>query len=279
LKQDRVIAAGDPVISPPRPFGIDFTLQSAAEITEQLVRRPVPSGQGTLLLATCNVDHIVRLRRDAAFRAAYRSAWTVTADGMPVYLYAKLHRRDLHGRIAGSDLIAALLERFDPGRHRPFFVCANAGVAERLQARLSAWGFDATTAGFATPPHGFESDIDYSLELAQRIRRHRSTHLAMGLGAPKSEVWAHRWRHMLGDCYVLPVGAGLEYAVGAKRRAPRLVRRAGLEWAWRMLLEPRRLFRRYAIDSWGFVAAIREDRRGGSILLPELRPAAATRRR
>jgi N-acetylglucosaminyldiphosphoundecaprenol N-acetyl-beta-D-mannosaminyltransferase len=273
VKQDRAIVADDLVLGASQPFGIAFTALSAEEIAERLLRRPVAAGAGTLLLATCNVDHIVQLRRDAAFRAAYRSAWTITADGMPVYLYARRHRPELRGRVAGSDLIATLLQQFDPRQHRPFFVCASVGVAERLEARLAARGFDRGTAGFAAPPFGFEQDTDFSIGLARRIREHATTHLAIGLGAPKSEVWAYRWRHALGDCYVLPVGAGLEYAVGTKRRAPRPLRRIGCEWAWRVLLEPRRLFHRYAIDSWGFLAAVREDRRGQSILLPE-RPSA-----
>ncbi|HVL21572.1 MAG TPA: WecB/TagA/CpsF family glycosyltransferase [Amaricoccus sp.] len=272
MKQDRRISAAEPV-SPryPRPFGIDFTPLTANEIIDGMLRRPVPKGEGTRLLVTCNLDHIVRLRRDPAFRAAYRSAWLATADGTPVYLYARLHQPDLRGRIAGSDLIASLIQRFDVHRHRPFFVCANTGVSERLEASLAARGLDAGAVGFAAPPFGFEHDPSYSIELARRIRAHGTTHLAIGLGAPKSEVWAHRWRLSLGDCYVLPVGAGLEYAVGAKRRAPRVLRRAGLEWTWRVVLEPRRLARRYAIDSWGFVAAIREDRQGRSILLPDPR--------
>jgi N-acetylglucosaminyldiphosphoundecaprenol N-acetyl-beta-D-mannosaminyltransferase len=271
VKQDRLISAAELVPQRPRPFGIDFTPLTADEIIDGLLHRPVPKSEGTRLIVTCNVDHIVQLRRDRAFRAAYRSAWITTADGTPVYLYARRQRPDLRGRIAGSDLIGSLLQRFDVHRHRPFFVCVNAGVADRLEASLAARGLGAGTVGFAAPPFGFEGDPGYSIELARRIREHGTTHLAIGLGAPKSEVWAHRWRLSLGDCYVLPVGAGLEYAVGAKRRAPHVLRRAGLEWAWRVVLEPRRLARRYAIDSWGFVAAIREDRQGRSILLPDTR--------
>ena len=255
----------------PRPFGIDFTPLSADEILDGLLQRPVATGEGTRLLLTCNVDHIVQLRRDPDFRDAYRSAWMITADGTPVYLYARRHRPDLQGRIAGSDLIEALLARFDAGSHRPFFICADIDVAEGLQKQLIARGFDRTMIGFATPPFGFERDCRYSLELAKRVHEHGTTHLAIGLGAPKSETWAHRFRHELGDCYVMPVGAGLEYAVGTKRRAPKVLRQVGFEWAWRVALEPRRLFQRYAIASWGFVAAIRQDRPGRSILFPTTR--------
>jgi N-acetylglucosaminyldiphosphoundecaprenol N-acetyl-beta-D-mannosaminyltransferase len=261
----------DDARGPAPPFGVEFTTRSAEEIIDCLLRQPVPPGDEPRLLVTSNVDHIARLRSDQLFRAAYRSSWMVTADGMPVYLYARLRQRHIKGRIAGSDLIAALLDRFDPARHRPFFVCANLAVCGGLRERLHACGFDEDAASFAAPPFGFESDRDYSAALAGQIRAHGTTHLVMGVGAPKSETWAHRYRRELGPCYVLPVGAGLEYATGLKRRAPVAFRRTGLEWAWRVLQEPRRLFRRYAIESWPFVAAIWDDARGRPLLYRDFR--------
>ena len=275
LHERTISAAASDTRRAPRPFGLDFTPLSAEEIIDGLLSRPPGAGESPRLIVTTNVDHVVQLRRDAAFRAAYRSAWMITADGMPVYLCARRHRPELQGRIAGSDLIAAMIDRFDPARHRPFFVCADIGTAARLASRLAARGFDGETAAFASPPFGFEQDVRYSLALAQRIHAHRTTHLAIGLGAPKSEIWAHRWRHSLGSCYVLPVGAGLEYAVGMKRRAPRAFRAVGLECAWRLALEPQRLFRRYAINSWSFLAAIRDDARGRPVLPPHEDPFEA----
>ena len=168
-----------------------------------------------------------------------------------------------------------LIERFDPSRHRPFFVCPNQGVADALATRLAA---DGIPAAFAAPPFGFESDPDYGRSLTERIRGHGTTHLIFGLGAPKSEIWAHRHRHLIGDCYVLPVGAGLEYATGQKRRAPAALRHVGLEWAWRVLNEPRRLFRRYAVDSWPFLAAIWDDLHGRPVLIRDFHLPLAPRR-
>jgi N-acetylglucosaminyldiphosphoundecaprenol N-acetyl-beta-D-mannosaminyltransferase len=260
------------------PFGIEFTTLSADEIVECLLNQPVQPGDEPRLLLTTNVDHIARLRNDAQFRAAYRASWLVTADGMPIYLYARLRQGRLKGRITGSDLIATLIDRFDPARHRPFFVCANLAVACMLQQRLLARGFDAAGAAFAAPPFGFEADPEYSAALAARVLRHSTTHLVLGVGAPKSETWAHRHRRELGSCYVLPVGAGLEYAVGLKHRAPPALRRCGFEWAWRVAQEPRRLFRRYAIESWPFLAAVWADARGRPLLHQDFRIASRRER-
>ncbi len=256
------------VIEPtPGPFGLEFTPLRADEIATLLLDQPPAPGDEPRLILTSNVDHIVCLRKNPAFRDAYRSAFLITADGMPVYLYARLRGASVTERAPGSDLIATLLERFDCTRHRPFFVCANLGVAGALAARLAARGFAPGCAAFAAPPFGFEDDAAYSRDLAGRIRGHGTTHLVLGVGAPKSEIWAHRHRLLIGSCYVLPVGAGLEYAVALKRRAPAPLRRVGLEWAWRLVLEPRRLFRRYAIESWPFLAAIRDDLRGRPLLI------------
>ena len=266
------------VIDPsPRPFGVDFSLLPAGAIADRLLTTPVGPGDAPRLVLTSNVDHIVCLRRDAAFRAAYRSAWLITADGMPVYLFARLRGVPLNGRAPGSDLIAMVIDRFASGRHRPFFVCASVGVAEALSARLARRGFASGCAGFAAPPFGFEEDEAYSRDLAHRIRGHGTTHLVFGLGAPKSEIWAYHHRHLIGGCYVLPVGAGLEYIVGLKRRAPKVLRRIGLEWAWRLLHEPRRLFRRYAIDSWPFLAAVWDDLHGRPVLIQDFHLPARER--
>ena len=125
------------------------------------------------MIVTSNVDHIVCLRRNAAFRAAYRSAFLVTADGMPVFLYARLRGAPVGERAPGSDLIAVLIDRFDRARHRPFFVCASLGVAEALNARLAVRGFAPGRAAFAAPPFGFEDDAAYSRDLAAPDSRAR----------------------------------------------------------------------------------------------------------
>ncbi len=266
MKEEREIVADDRFRPFHHPFGLKFTTLSKDEIVGALLGAPLRPGQEPRLIITANVDHVVRLRHDAAFRAAYRSAWMITPDGMPVYLYARLWCPDLRGRIAGSDLIGPLIDGFDPGLHRPFFVCAREALARELQARLVRRGFNPAAAGFAAPSFGFEDDRDASLDLAHRIRAHGTTHLVMGLGAPKSEVWVDRHRRFIGSCYVLPVGAGLEFLVGAKRRAPLALQAVGLEWAWRLGQEPRRLCRRYLVESWPFLAAIRDDLRGRSLL-------------
>lgn len=240
-------------------FGVDFSRSSLDELVETIVSNPIPTGTGIRLIATANVDHIVNLRKNAAFRAAYRRTWLVTADGFPVYLYAATRGLKLPGRVSGADIFPALMHRLEPERHRPFFVVSTTEAASRLRDWLTARGFAPEAIQTVCPPFGFEHDEKFSEDLAARIHLHRTTHLVFGVGSPKSEVWIDRYRCDLGDCYALGVGAGVDYFAGTAQRAPRLMRRVGLEWLWRFLLEPKRMFRRYFVDSWTLFAAIKDD--------------------
>jgi N-acetylglucosaminyldiphosphoundecaprenol N-acetyl-beta-D-mannosaminyltransferase len=112
----------------------------------------------------------------------------------------------------------------------------------------------------AVPPFGFEADPAYGLALAERIRAHGTTLLVMGVGAPKSEIWVDRQGRALGNPVVFCVGDALTVAAGCLPRAPGLMQRLGLEWIFRFLQAPRRLFRRYFIKSWRFVGLAARDR-------------------
>lgn len=249
------------------PFGIPFTSMSVDAISREIASTTIANGQGVRMLATANVDHIVRLKDDQSFAAAYRFAWKVTADGMPVYWYARMRGLQLPGRVTGADIFQALMPLMRPARHRPFFVVATHEVAEKLAAEFAAMGFSQDAVGFAVPPRGFESDAARSDQLSRSIREHHTTHLFFCMGAPKSEKWIHRYQAALGDCYALPVGAAAEFHVGAKRRAPHWVQAIGFEWFWRLMSEPRRLFNRYLVNSWRIIGIAVDDARVGRSLL------------
>jgi N-acetylglucosaminyldiphosphoundecaprenol N-acetyl-beta-D-mannosaminyltransferase len=240
-------------------FGIKFSPLSQGELVRHLVCRRIPLGTGPRTVVTANLDHIAHLPENPEFRTAYDNAWVVTADGMPVYVYAKLRGAPSPARVPGSDLVAALLPALSAGKDRCFFVPSDRLTARRLQADLVRRGFSRTAVAFDVPPHGFERDPNYSSRLAARIRAHGTTHLFFGVGAPKSEIWVDRHRGQLGDCYVLCVGAGLDFLARTKRRAPVWMRRTGMEWLWRLGQEPQRLAQRYLVESWRFLGAVKDD--------------------
>jgi N-acetylglucosaminyldiphosphoundecaprenol N-acetyl-beta-D-mannosaminyltransferase len=240
-------------------FGLHFSTCGLDALAEQLTSSPPPAGSEAQMLFTVNLDNVVCLRSNAAFRAAHHRAKIVTIDGAPVYLYARLRGVAVPGRITGADLLPALVDRFKPGIQRPFFVTSDQTTALAIEAFLVRRGFAKDALGFAVPPLGFETDEGYSMQLARQIREHRTSHLVFGVGAPKSQIWLDRYRREIGSCYAFPFGSAPNFMVGTASRAPRWVRAVGCEWLWRFCCEPRRLFRRYFVDSWQFIAAIRED--------------------
>lgn len=243
----------------PSVFGIEFSPLTQSELVSEMAGRKVPQGTGPRMIVTANLDHIAHLTENSEFRAAYGNAWVVTADGMPVFAYVKLRGAASPARVPGSDLVAELLPALSPVTDRVFFVASTWQTGRRLQAFLVAKGFQRAQVVFVVPPLGFEKNALFSDYLAARIRSHDTTHLFFGIGAPKSEVWIERHRNRLGDCYALCVGAGLDFFARTKQRAPVWMRKAGLEWSWRLLQEPGRLWHRYTVHAWRFLGAVKDD--------------------
>lgn len=241
-------------------FGIPFTTQCFDEVVEEILIG-APPGAGARLYFTANIDHIVQLSKTPVFRAAYAKAWSRTIDGTPVHLYALARRHNLH-KITGADLLPAICEGLDPSRHRVFTVCSNVPTGEAAKARFGERGFDPKAITFDVPPFGFEHDAAYSDALAERIRQHGTTHLFFCVGAPKSEIWLADHVAALGDCVAMSWGAAMDFWVGTKKRAPAAFRRSGMEWAWRLGTEPKRLAKRYLVDSWRFAAVVIDDLKG-----------------
>lgn len=251
------LARGD---DQPSVFGVEFAEGTLEQIADHVADVPATGG-GLRLVATMNLDHVVTLRHNPGFRSAYQNAHLVTADGFPVFLYARWRGARLTGRITGADLFPAIMARLKPSRHRPFLVASSDLTRRLLERHLAGAGFRPDQYAVVVPPFGFEKDPAATEALLKRIGEVKPTHLFMGVGAPKSEVWMDRHRNRLGDTYGFAFGASLDFFVGTARRAPRLVREAGFEWLWRFASEPRRLFKRYFIDSWAFFAVVAEDLR------------------
>ena len=242
-------------------FGFPISTLDLPALIARLIA-PAGVGGGMQLVVTMNLDHVVKLRRDSRFRQAYARAAIVTLDGAPVSAFAKLKGLDAP-RCPGSDLTAALAPRLDPLRHRPFFVLSSLETVAAVRQKLLNQGFQPDQLGFQSPDPGFERDAAASHALAAAIKAHAPTHIFFGLGAPKSEIWLAERQDQFGDVHALAIGASLEFWAGTAKRAPKLMRRIGLEWAWRVAHDPVRLFRRYFISSWAFLPAMLEDLASG----------------
>ena len=196
----------------------------------------------------CNVYTLTCAHRDPAFRQILNSSDLVVADGMPLVW---IGRRAGHGamkeRVYGPDLMLASMEYFRPLGVRHYFYGGSEGVAQELARRMDARFPGLAVAGAEAPPY-LTTVAQESPERIERINQSRPDILWVGLGSPKQEQWMNLHRERLQVPVILGVGAAFDFFTGRVRQAPTWMRSHGLEWAFRLGSEPRRLWKRYL---WG----------------------------
>jgi len=195
-------------------------------------------------LATLNLDHLVKLRSDAGFRAAYAQHDIVVADGNPVVWLSRLAGRPV-ALIPGADLVEPLAALAAELRVPVALIGSRADVLDAAAERLRATAPGLRIALCHAPPMGFDPASPEADRLLARVAGAGIGLCLVALGAPRQEVFAARGLARVPGCGFVSIGAGLDFLGGAQRRAPWLVRRLALEWVWRMLSDPRRLALRY----------------------------------
>jgi N-acetylglucosaminyldiphosphoundecaprenol N-acetyl-beta-D-mannosaminyltransferase len=234
-------------------FGVDIDAVRLDQATQWVLETAKQRSRPCQFVVTPNADHAIILRDNADLRRAYHDASLVLADGWPVVLAARLLGKPLLGRVTGSDLVPAVLEAASAsGGLRVFLLGAAPGVAERAIPIAEAKYPGVRIVGAYGPPFGFERDAAENERILEMIAKANPDLLLVGLGAPKQELWVHRNRERIDASVALCIGAAIDFLAGEKPRAPKLIRRIGLEWLHRALTEPKRLFPRYARNAVQF---------------------------
>ena len=196
-------------------------------------------------LATINLDHLVKLGRDASFRAAYAAQDMVVADGNPIVWLSRLARRPV-SLVPGSDLVLPLIEvAARAGRPVAILGTTDAALAA-ASARIAADVPGVTFGPLISPPLGFDPEGASAQAMLARIAALGPCLCLIALGAPKQERLAALGRRLAPQAGFASVGAGIDFLAGHQTRAPAWVRHLALEWLWRALSSPRRLIPRYA---------------------------------
>lgn len=236
-----------------RLFGMEIDPLAMPQAVKQVLAWVDCGERRCRYVVTPNVDHAVMFQENAGLRAAYRDASLVLADGAPVVWAARLLRRAIPGRVAGSDLTPAIFAAARKSRPLTTFLLGAApGVAKRAAERIEARWSAVQVVGTYSPPMGFEKNDAENSAIVERINAASPDLLVIGLGAPKQELWIQRFAPQLNVSAALCVGATIDFLAGEKQRAPKLMQRVGLEWLHRVATEPRRLVKRYARDAWIF---------------------------
>ncbi|MBV2359555.1 WecB/TagA/CpsF family glycosyltransferase [Thalassococcus sp. CAU 1522] len=209
-----------------------------ARVAERLARK-----RG-FALATINLDHIVKLRRSSAFRAAYAQQDLVCADGNPVVWMSRIAGRPV-ALIPGSDAILPLARIAAKQGVRLGLVGSTEPVLRAAKSYLEREIRDLEVALTVAPPMGFDPEGDEARAIHARLADAGVGLCFVALGAPKQEIFAALGRREAPQIGYASIGAGLDFFAGTQQRAPLWVRRMALEWLWRAASAPRRLGPRY----------------------------------
>ena len=206
------------------------------------------------LLITPNVDHLVKLQKDREFYQVYNEAEYIVCDSKILFWTSGFLGNQIKEKISGSDFFPMFYEHYKSDENIKIFLLGGAkGVAEKARKEINKKVGREIIIETCSPSFGFEKNQTECREIIKQINNSEATVLAMGLGSPKQEKWIIKYRSQLSKVKIfLAVGATIDFEAGRIKRCPKCISNLGFEWFYRLLLEPKRLWKRYLWDSLPF---------------------------
>lgn len=239
-------------------------MTSYAEVLALLCDPPADRAQ---VMAFCNVHSVMVAHDDPLLHRALEEADVAAPDGMPLVWMLRASGQQAQQRVYGPDLMEMALPAGVAHGQRHYLYGSTAQTLDRLQERIRALAPHAEVVGAQAPPFRPLTDAEEA-ETVLRIRESGADVVWVGLGMPKQELWMHRVAPHLPGVSLMGVGAAFDFLAGTVSQAPDVLQRMGLEWAYRLAREPRRLWRRYAVNNprfvWHALAQLRRQRTGGA---------------
>jgi N-acetylglucosaminyldiphosphoundecaprenol N-acetyl-beta-D-mannosaminyltransferase len=221
------------------------------DVAVNTVQEWLTSGLPNYVCVT-GVHGVMECQRDPDLLSIHNSAGMVTPDGMPMVWASWWAGVSAAGRVYGPELMLELCRSSVEQGWRSFFYGGKPGVAERLAANLVERFPGFQVAGTHVPPFRDLTSAEDALVI-DRINRAGADLLWVGLSTPKQERWMAVHRGLINTPVMIGVGAAFDINSGNLNQAPRFVQRSGFEWLYRLVQEPRRLWRRYLRNNPEFV--------------------------
>ncbi len=203
---------------------------------------------------TPNLDHLMKLQKDYKFYLTYQKADYVVCDSKVLMYASKFLGTPIQEKISGSDLFPAFYTYYKHDNKINIFLLGGVGETAKIaqQNINTKVGRDIIVSTYS-PPFGFENDEQECQKIIELINSSRANVLAIGVGAPKQELWLYKFKHQLKNVNTFfAIGATINFEAGNIKRAPKWMSEAGLEWLYRLLSEPQRLWKRYLLDDIPF---------------------------
>ncbi|MDY6900048.1 MAG: WecB/TagA/CpsF family glycosyltransferase [Cyanobacteriota bacterium] len=236
----------------------NYSFEDVVErITDHAMTGVLPS-----YVVTPNAQHVLSLQRDADFRNIYEKAFLAVPDGVSLLWSAKFLQTPLNGRVNGTDLFEELSAVAERKGLKVFLLGGRPGAAEAAKKTLQARHPNLQIVGTHCPPYGFESQPEELASINSRIKAAAPDILFVGLGAPKQEKWIYQNYEELGVPVSLGIGVSFELVADMVQRAPLWMQKWGLEWLFRLIVEPKRLWKRYVMGNPQFMWLVIKQRLG-----------------
>jgi N-acetylglucosaminyldiphosphoundecaprenol N-acetyl-beta-D-mannosaminyltransferase len=232
----------------------EFDPLTEAEVVQYIMNES-QAGRGGWV-ATPNIDICRQARRDLAARDQVRGATLVVPDGMPLVWAARLRGEPLAERVTGSSLIFSLSSAAASAGLSVYLLGGKPGVPDLAGIELARRYPGLRVAGADAPPVGFDESPEGIAAVRERLRLALPDVVYVGLGFPKQERLIGAVASALPSTWFIGCGAAIAFAAGTLARAPTWMQRSGLEWMFRLLNEPQRLFRRYLVHDLPYAARL-----------------------
>lgn len=203
---------------------------------------------------TTNVDHLVKLQKDPDFFNVYNTADYRVCDSQILMYASKFLGTPFKEKVSGSDLFPAFYNYHKANETiKIFLLGSEPGIAVKAQQAINHKVSRKMVVGAHSPSFGFEHSERECGEIVEKINQSEATVLVVGLGAPKQEKWIHKYKSKLPKIKIfLALGATIDFEAGKLKRAPKWMSHFGLEWFYRILCEPKRLWKRYLVEDLPF---------------------------
>lgn len=231
----------------------NLTMSETVEAIEKMIEEERKS-----YVVAINVDVVMKIESDSYLKEIVDNADMVLVDGKPLVWISKLYGKPLKAKISGSDLVPLLCEVSAQKGYRMFIIGGKDGIAEQAKKRLEEKYPDIEIVGTYAPPMGFEKDKKELNKINDMISEVKPDLLITCFGCPKQEKWIYENINKYDAKVSVCAGATVDFLAGNVKRAPRWMSEHGLEWFYRFLQEPKRMFRRYFIDDVKIIRLIRK---------------------
>lgn len=201
-----------------------------------------------------NAQLVTLAQENKRFAAAMQAADLSVPDGISVVLASRLLQSPIPERVTGGDLMERMCAEAARYGFSVFFLGGLPGAAIMAARNLQERYPGLNICGTCCPPMGFENNPRELARIREKINAAEPDLLCVAFGAPKQEIWMQENRDQVRVGAILPVGAAFDTHAGLRRRAPRWIQWLGMEWGFRLAMEPRRLWRRYLIGNAKFVS-------------------------